>query len=570
MSELPDGWVQAALQDIANIRMGKTVLKKDLSETGLPVFSAGAENKPWGSVDNMAATARRGTIVISARGSIGFPKLPDFDEFISTQTTIAVEPLEDIAAEYLLQAVSHIDFQELSSGVAIPMLTVGTLGPVQILIPPLAEQKRIVRKLDTLSARTATARTHLTTIAKLVERYRSAVLALAFRGVLGEKASGKQDNVSPLASIHDLLQSDAEKHFESELAEWSEVLSLWEDGPKTEKRPAKPRKAKPPTPVSEAQKSKMWPLPKSWSWVQIGSMAFVTKLAGFEYTDFVNYDDDGDLSVLKAENAGANGFKPTQYSRVVSSTVEHLKRSQIFGGEVLVVFVGAGVGNVAAVPTGTRFFLGPNIGMVRPYGDHLNSKYLEYFLRSAPGKSLLLSEAKAVAQPSISMGAIRNTPVPMCHPDEQREIVRWIETAFAQIDRLSAEAENALKLTNRLDQRVLAKAFAGELVPQDPNDEPASVLLDRIREARANAPKKTRSRRTKATAMKKAPKDLLLADSADWPANGVTSDELATRVSMPHTDLRDALFELLGGAKPQLEQVFDKAEERMRLKRVAQ
>lgn len=82
--------------------------------------------------------------------------------------------------------------------------------------------------------------------------------------------------------------------------------------------------------------------------------------------------------------------------------------------------------------------------------------------------------------------------------EEQREIVRRIETAFANIDRLAAEAEKALKLTDRLDQRILAKAFAGALVPQNPTDEPATELLARIREVRATVPK--RGRRKKAEA----------------------------------------------------------------------
>ena len=64
--------------------------------------------------------------------------------------------------------------------------------------------------------------------------------------------------------------------------------------------------------------------------------------------------------------------------------------------------------------------------------------------------------------------------------DEQREIVDRIEKAFSWIDRLATETTNARKLIDHLDQAVMAKAFRGELVPQDPNDEPASVLLERI------------------------------------------------------------------------------------------
>ena len=68
---------------------------------------------------------------------------------------------------------------------------------------------------------------------------------------------------------------------------------------------------------------------------------------------------------------------------------------------------------------------------------------------------------------------------------EQQEIVRRVEVALTWIDRLAAEATSARKLVDRLDQAILAKAFRGELVPQDPNDEPASVLLDKIRAERS-------------------------------------------------------------------------------------
>jgi type I restriction enzyme, S subunit len=73
---------------------------------------------------------------------------------------------------------------------------------------------------------------------------------------------------------------------------------------------------------------------------------------------------------------------------------------------------------------------------------------------------------------------------------EQHEIVRRTEKAFNWIDRLASETTNARKLIDHLDQAVLAKAFRGELVPQDPNDEPASVLLERIKAERATGSSK--------------------------------------------------------------------------------
>jgi type I restriction enzyme S subunit len=346
-----------------------------------------------------------------------------------------------------------------------------------------------VEQLDQLSARTRAAKDHLAHVQTLATRAKQATLAAAFRGEL--TADWRVLNDHPVAAP----ASDATAHHKAEIDAWETALEDWETSGRAGKRPAKPRKSKPPEVLSEEQTKLMWDLPVRWAWVQIGEGAFVTKLAGFEYTKLVNYTDEGDLSVLKAENVGLNGFRPTDYSKVVSMTVSSLTRSQIFGGEVLVVFVGAGVGNVGAVPEGARFFLGPNIGMVRPYGNGLNSKFLEYFLRSRQGKDLLLAEAKAVAQPSISMGAIRNTPVPICSDQEQSEIVRRIEAAFARIDRMVTEATRAAELLERLEQQLLAKAFRGELVSQDPADEPASALLARVREARAKAPKPKRTRK---------------------------------------------------------------------------
>ncbi|TDM82263.1 restriction endonuclease subunit S [Lactobacillus crispatus] len=76
-------------------------------------------------------------------------------------------------------------------------------------------------------------------------------------------------------------------------------------------------------------------------------------------------------------------------------------------------------------------------------------------------------------------------PIPTL--SEQRETVRRIEAAFDWIGRLDTEASSARKLIDRLDQAVLSKAFRGELVPQDPDDEAASVLLERIKAERAGS-----------------------------------------------------------------------------------
>jgi type I restriction enzyme S subunit len=144
-------WAILRLDEVARLEMGLTILRSDLASTGVPVYSAGQENRRWGFVENPTRKYEKGSLVLSARGSLGFPKIPDESEFISTQTTIAIIP-RNIDAEFLCLSLRAVDWAEMGSGGAIPMLTIRKVSAVQILSPPLAEQKRIVAKVEELMA----------------------------------------------------------------------------------------------------------------------------------------------------------------------------------------------------------------------------------------------------------------------------------------------------------------------------------------------------------------------------------------------------------------------------------
>lgn len=148
------------------------------------------------------------------------------------------------------------------------------------------------------------------------------------------------------------------------------------------------------------------------------------------------------------------------------------------------------------------------------FGDHTRciKMFERTFIQGADGVKVLTPKSDcllgylffalmAVRLPdkgySRHMKFLRATVFPWCPLNEQREIVRRIESAFAKIDRMAAEAASASKLLDRLDQALLAKAFRGELVPQNPEDEPAEKLLARITKARGAAPKTTRRRKTR-------------------------------------------------------------------------
>jgi type I restriction enzyme S subunit len=119
------------------------------------------------------------------------------------------------------------------------------------------------------------------------------------------------------------------------------------------------------------------------------------------------------------------------------------------------------------------------------------------YINSAYGRDWVASVVnQQVGQANVNGIKLRQLGIPIMPPEEQVEIARRIESAFAWIDRLASATTSARKLIDHLDQTILAKAFRGELVPQDANEEPASVLLERIKAQRgATAQPPSRSRK---------------------------------------------------------------------------
>jgi len=152
---------------------------------------------------------------------------------------------------------------------------------------------------------------------------------------------------------------------------------------------------------------------------------------------------------------------------------------------------------VRTVPEPTVFE--SNIMRMSLHTDRIHPEYLMRYLTSEVGRKALIVKAKhAVNQASINQGDVKACKVPLPSLEEQTEIVRRVEQLFAFADQLETKVTSAKSRIDHLTQSILAKAFRGELVPQDPNDEPAIVLLERIQAQRAAAPKAKRGRKASA------------------------------------------------------------------------
>lgn len=337
---------------------------------------------------------------------------------------------------------------------------------IGVPVPPLAEQQRIVEKIETLFARLDEGEVGVREVQKLLNRYRQSVLKSAVTGQL--TANWRAEN------------HGNSKHGDSLT---DRVLTVRRDqwtGRGKYKEPVSPDTNGLPA------------LPGDWTWTTVDALASVTKLAGFEYTKFVDYDADGDLPVIKAENVARKAYDTSSMSRVASEKVSHLTRSELFGGEVAMVFVGANLGRVSVVPSDQKYFLGPNVAVIKLFEGVCSPAYLETYLDSDFGYQRAVELSVGAAQGSISMGRIRQIAVALPPPNEQEEIVRIAQQKQSQISALERLCETELKRSASLRQSILKDAFAGRLVPQDPSDEPASALLARIAAEKAPAMKTRR------------------------------------------------------------------------------
>jgi type I restriction enzyme, S subunit len=169
--------------------------------------------------------------------------------------------------------------------------------------------------------------------------------------------------------------------------------------------------------------------------------------------------------VIRAQNVTKNGFQVKNLIYVDRETMEKLPRSRVYGGEILMVFVGS-IGNVGIVPSGREYFLGPNVAKIVVEKDFYD-RYILYFLSSQVAFKNVSSLSKATTQASISMSNIREIDVPFTSISNQKQIVSKIEELFSELDKGIEELKTAQQQLKVYRQAVLKWAFEGKLTNND-------------------------------------------------------------------------------------------------------
>jgi type I restriction enzyme S subunit len=419
-----------------------------------------------------------------------------------------VQPQRGVPREYLEHYFNSMSVRDYVTGSAQPKLTQKNLSAIPIRVAPEAEQRRIVSKIESLQERSSRARRALSKVGPLLEQFRQSVLRAAFSGRLtadwraqceaerkaregeapAEPHAGENGSAGASPSryepAHDLLaRIRTERRHRWEQSELAKYEAKGKQPPKNWQD-----KYKEPQLVDGADLPE---LPDGWCWCPLEELA--THQSGFAFKS-KHFTDEG-VQVVKLGNLYQGRFDLTRDPGYLPSDHEDVESAPVLDGDILVSQTGTrhkrDYGFFVLVPPGSEpLLLNQRVLSVRPVDPSL-AEWLVYASKLGCYRDHFFShETGGVNQGNVGVAGIMRGPVPLAPEEEIAEISRRLEEAYAsaaEVGAVVAESESAL---TQLDQSILAKAFRGELVPQDPRDEPASELLAPIRTTReANIPR---------------------------------------------------------------------------------
>jgi len=225
-------------------------------------------------------------------------------------------------------------------------------------------------------------------------------------------------------------------------------------------------------------------VPEGWCWTSIDDIAFVTKLAGFEYTEYIanNLTGHDGVPLFKGKNVQDGKIIYHFESFIPKAISDNLPRSQVRRKCLLTPYVGT-IGNIGIHDKEGFYHLGSNVGKIEILNGSQTDIYEEYvklFLQSPAGYKELTKQKKATAQDSISIEAIREVLIPIPPRGEQQRILQEISYWISFVDSIEQAGTSINDTICTAKARILELAIHGKLVPQDPLDEPGIKLLKRI------------------------------------------------------------------------------------------
>ena len=449
--DLPQGWSTAPLGEIAEINprhpkgledaMLVTFVPMVAVSESKPTFQF-TEERPLGEVRKGFTHFKEGDVLFAkitpcmenGKGAVATGLRNGLG--CGTTELHVVRPLAEIDPNYVYRflaqpLVRHAAKDNFTGTAGQSRVPISFIEQLELPLAPLAEQRRIVAKLELLLSQVDTCQKRLAKIPILLKRFRQAVLAAACSGRLTE----------------DWREEKGGDVFESTAVE-----------------------------------------------------AIADYVGGFAYKS-PTFLEVGRHQVIRIGNVRPLALKLDASPVFIPDDIaEQTKRFRLLPGDIVISMTGTkykqdyGFAALVADSDGS-LFINQRVARLR-CGEQVLPEFLLFWMQTEAFRGFFFAgETGNVNQGNVGADGIRKAPIELPTLAEQQEIVRRVESLFALADNIEQRYKKAQAFIDKLTPSLLAKAFRGELVPQDPNDEPASVLLERIKAERGkNNPQDRRKR----------------------------------------------------------------------------
>jgi type I restriction enzyme S subunit len=450
-SGLPRGWAECTLAEVGEVVTGNTPPKNNTANYGkkypwvkppdlgsdAPITKTGESLSAEGA--RLARLLPSETTLVSCIGILGKVGYAGTTLATNQQINSVVFDRTLVEPRYGFQYCKTLRewMDQNSSSTTVTIINKGRFSQAPFLLPPLPEQRRIVAKLEKLLDKVDTCQQRLAKIPVILKRFRQSVLAAACTGRL--TADWREDNPNSLLSSQ----------------------------------------------LPDANRD----LPSSWIWKKIRDLAESAKgsIQSGPFGSNLLHSEFQPTGILAIgiDNVLDGKFNLGRQHRIAPQKYEVLKKYTARPLDVLVTVM-ATVGRCCVVPGDIETaIITKHVYRITTNQRSVNPYYLMQCIRGCPFVlSQVETEIQGATRPGINGSILKEINIPLPTLPEQREIVRRVEDLFSLADQIEARYAKAKGQVDQITQSLLAKAFRGELVPQNPNDEPASVLLEQIKTER--------------------------------------------------------------------------------------
>ena len=517
-NKLPSNWAEVDLERLGTWLGGGTPSKQDQSywNNGTIPWASPKDIKTLclnSTIDYITKKAlihsatnlvSAGSVLMVTRSGIlrhTFPIAVCQQDMAINQDLKALTLYEGIDPEFIAYYLNFKNYDVLrkcaKDGTTVQSIDFAKLKRFSISLAPSHEQSRIVSKIEELFTELDKGEEALRRVQKLIERYRQSVLKAAITGELTRE--WREKNQHNLETGKELLARILKARREA--WEKTELDKMQAKGKKSRDDKWKKNYKEPKGPDT----SVLPELPEGWVWARLEQLTTLITSGSRGWAK--HYSDNGSI-FIRAQDINTD--------KLILDNIAHVRlpqhaegiRTEVHKHDILITITGANITKTAIVNNELNdAYVSQHVGLVRLALDSIAPYLYFYIVCPSHGRKLLEGYAYGAGKPGLSLINLRDLPIVLPPMREQSKVVDKVEQILTTIKTGFDYTQEIFSATILTRQSILKAAFSGKLVPQDPNDEPASELLKRIaaeREARqATKPKRRGAPSRKAKAKSK-------------------------------------------------------------------